>query len=722
VLSQVWYPENYRFTIYALPMLIAGVAILIPGFLVLFQAGRSRVGASYFLLCLTISLYMASSALNNASIDVRLSLLWTKVGNIGVIFIPSSVLLLTALLFGLGRRYRSAIAASIGLSVFFMLGLFLTDLYIRRIELFPWGHWGQYGPLGIAFIIYFIAIMALVLRIYWQAYRHCTTARQKKRYRGLLTAFIGGYLGSVDFLPSLGIPIYPFGYLSVGFFIIVSTYVIIRYRLVDITPELAAGQILETMQGAVIVADLDGRIRVINRAALDMIGLTRAEVLGGDLTTVIPIPAELGDAVRSGERVISREMTWQGRKGRYEVSLSASLLTDMQDNDPVGFVYVATDITERKRMEESLRTGEERLRLALSAANQGWFDLNVQTGKVVVSPEYAIMLGYDPASFATSLQTWFNDIHADDRPLVLKEYQECLATGGPRTMEYRRRTKTNDWNWISSIGKIFEYDVERKPLRLIGIHTDVTERWRFMEACRESEERFRAMIESTHDWLWEVDENARYTYVSPRVQELLGYEPQEVIGRTPYDLMTPEEARRVAEDFGAKAKAHLPLIGLENVNVHKDGHPVMLETSAVPVIDAEGRLKGYRGIDRDITNRKLAEEKIRQLVHEQQIILDTLAIGVIFVMKRMVLWVNPAIRTMFGFSQREAEGMEGRRLYADSRDYERVGREGYALIATGESYTTEAMSLKRDGSTFWIRFTGSAVNPERPAEGSIWML
>lgn len=129
-----------------------------------------------------------------------------------------------------------------------------------------------------------------------------------------------------------------------------------------------------------------------------------------------------------------------------------------------------------------------------------------------------------------------------------------------------------------------------------------------VQALQQSEARFRAMLENTSDWLWEVDSQGVYTFSSNKVFDLLGYTPQEVLGRTPFDLMPAQEARRIAGLFSDIAGSGQPFSGLENINLHKDGHEVVLETSGVPIYDSEGRHLGYRGIDRDITARKRIDE------------------------------------------------------------------------------------------------------------------
>jgi len=156
------------------------------------------------------------------------------------------------------------------------------------------------------------------------------------------------------------------------------------------------------------------------------------------------------------------------------------------------------------------------------------------------------------------------------------------------------------------------------------LQREITERRRAEDRLKESEERFRNLVESTSDWVWEVDANAVYTYASPKVEDLLGHEPDEVIGKTPFDFMPPEEAKRVAAGFKDIAEAQKPFERLENMNLHKDGRLVVLETSGVPIFDANGDFRGYRGIDRDVTERKLAEEALAKEQNLLRTLIDNL--------------------------------------------------------------------------------------------------
>ena len=130
----------------------------------------------------------------------------------------------------------------------------------------------------------------------------------------------------------------------------------------------------------------------------------------------------------------------------------------------------------------------------------------------------------------------------------------------------------------------------------------------------QSEFKFRSLVESSSDWIWEVDENIVYSYSSPHVYDLLGYSAEELIGKkTPFDLMLPDEAVRLKTILNTFVEERKPLRLLENANLHKDGRTVFLETSGMPFFDNEGVFRGYRGIDRDITERKLAQARIQKL-------------------------------------------------------------------------------------------------------------
>ncbi|WP_434685483.1 PAS domain S-box protein [Pseudanabaena minima] len=140
-------------------------------------------------------------------------------------------------------------------------------------------------------------------------------------------------------------------------------------------------------------------------------------------------------------------------------------------------IWVARDISDRKKAEENMRDSEERLRLALMAANQGLYDLNLQTGEAIVSPEYATMLGYDPSEFHETNAKWIERLHPDDIERVAGNYRAYVnGEISNYIVEFRQRTKNGDWKWILSLGKVVERDKLGQPLRMLGTHTDIGDR------------------------------------------------------------------------------------------------------------------------------------------------------------------------------------------------------------------------------------------------------
>ncbi|MCZ2496018.1 diguanylate cyclase [Xylophilus sp. Kf1] len=161
----------------------------------------------------------------------------------------------------------------------------------------------------------------------------------------------------------------------------------------------------------------------------------------------------------------------------------------------------------------------------------------------------------------------------------------------------------------------------------------------------------RDLLDNNSDWIWEVDAQGRYTYCSAMVMAMLGRPPEEVLGRTPFDFMPPAEAARVGQMFGAIVAAARPFSGLVNRNQRPDGSIVVLETSGVPLFDAEGRLRGYRGIDRDIS---ALGERVLQL----EAVYDSAPVALCTVDRSgSVVMANEAMAQLLGIPAADLPGM-----------------------------------------------------------------
>ena len=124
---------------------------------------------------------------------------------------------------------------------------------------------------------------------------------------------------------------------------------------------------------------------------------------------------------------------------------------------------------------------------------------------------------------------------------------------------------------------------------------------------------------------------------------------------------------------------------------------------------------------RDITDRKQAENQLRQALLEQQAILDNASVGIVMIKNRVVLKYNKKIAELFGYGPEEILNSNTRKFYASQKDYDNLGQQAIPVIFRGETFTAECEMRRKDGSLMWTRFVGTAIDAEKPESGSIWV-
>lgn len=279
--------------------------------------------------------------------------------------------------------------------------------------------------------------------------------------------------------------------------------------------------------------------------------------------------------------------------------------------------------------------------------------------------------------------------------------------------------KAGAWDYvikehIRRLGSAVLVALEQKKVR--------EERRMTAAALQKSEERMRDLVFSIADWVWEVDENYIYTYSSQKGSDLLGVSFEDIIGKTPFDFMPPDEAKRVRAIFSEITANKAVIKDLENWNIRKSGEKICLLTNGLPVLDKEGNLKGYRGVDKDITERKRVEKELAQS-HDLLANLTRQVPGVVYQYR-----LYPDRRSAFPYSspgmndiyevtpedvREDATPVFGR-LHPD--DYDHVVNLIQESARTLQTFYCEfRVILPRQG----LRWRWSQAQPERLADGSI---
>ena len=191
-----------------------------------------------------------------------------------------------------------------------------------------------------------------------------------------------------------------------------------------------------------------------------------------------------------------------------------------------------------------------------------------------------------------------------------------------------------------------------RPIRL---HVDELRRTK--EEVQLNERRFRDIADNALEWIWEVDAEGKYTYASPVVEKILGFKPDEVIGKHFYDFFLPEERETLKTAALEAFRTKEPFREFINRNIHKNGYVIWLSTSGVPIVDETGNLLGFRGSDADITERRQAEEKIKRAEKEWKETFNTIPDLILVTDNRhRIVNVNKAMAEKLGLTREELMG------------------------------------------------------------------
>jgi len=285
----------------------------------------------------------------------------------------------------------------------------------------------------------------------------------------------------------------------------------------------------------------------------------------------------------------------------------------------------------RKQAEEALRESEAYLKEAMKIAKLGSWKYDVQKDQFTFNDQFYSLFGttaeLEGGYVMSSGHYAQKFLHPDDSVMVGIETRKALETADPdytAQVDHRIICKNGEIRDITVRIRI-KKDEYGQTVMTYGVNQDITHRKRIEEALRENENRLRQIAERSRTFIWEVDAEGLYSYASHESGTVVGYRPEEIVGKKHFYDLHPDAGRKefkeAAFEFFSRKDS---IINLENPIQTKEGQLVWVLTNGIPILDANGRLLGYRGSDIDITNRKLTEEKIRNNLKEKEILLKEL--------------------------------------------------------------------------------------------------
>jgi len=506
----------------------------------------------------------------------------------------------------------------------------------------------------------------------------------------------------------------------------------IEFVFDDITERKTAEQMLrlrseivETiLEGLLLIRASDGMIVYANPQIEKMFGYDSGELIGKNITTTnAPTNGQSPeDVAKEIEEHLRRLGRWSGevlnkKKDGTPFWCRSNLSTLKSSEYGTIWISVKEDITERKLAENTLTRSEKRFREAMEATNDGLWDWNVETGETYNSPAYYRMLGYEPGDFSNNIQFWLDHIHPEDRTQAVKVNQDCIENRASNfEVEFRMRTKSGGWKWILGRGRTSARDANGRALRMIGTHQDITERRRADEKLRQSVERYQSLFGRMLDGMYRSTHEGRFVDVNTAFVKMFGFtSKQEMLDIT--DIK--KELYFSPEERGS----HLLDTGQEEVEAYrmrrKDGSEIWVEDHGHYVHDKQGNIIYHEGILRDITERRLIEQRLRFRGE----IVENISEGVagIRVSDGVIVYTNPRFEEMLGYGLGELIGKNIATVNAPVNGKRPAEIAAGIIRRLGESrrWSGEIQNIKKDGTPIWCRASVSTL--ESSEYGRIWV-
>lgn len=602
--------------------LVVAAAILLLGIAVLLRT-RGVTRFFFFLITGAASFWLTSFAFMYAAPDQQTALLFARLGHFGAVFIPAAVYDFSAHYVGKGRVLRPvAFFCWLVCGAIAIIGA-VTGRFAPAVHHYAWGYYPRGTATNIVWVLVLTAIMAAAIRLLWTAYRD-SEGKIRERTGALLLAFLVALLGALDFLPAIGVGIYPVGYIAILAFVLIASTAAWNLRLVDLTPAYAAGQILETMKSAVLLVDMEGRIRVVNHEACKMLGYSQADLVGMHIRNILAVD----DYTSTGKLlnslgVLEQNLMWRGANGSTIAVLASSSIVRDANEEPVAVVYVASDYTERKRAEEALRDSEQRYRTLFDSNPLPMWIYDFETLRFIAVNDAAVQhYGYSRDEF---LAMQITDIRPQEEiPSVMTLLPNISGRRGPNMFRHRKKSGAVIDVEITS----FEFVSAGRRTRLV-IAQDVTERRRNEETLRRSEQQYRLLFERNLAGVYRTTVDGRILDCNEAMARIFGYDSrEELLAQTAWSLYFDDEDRQRAIhqlreqksltnlEFRMRRRDNKAIWVLENVTLLEPaGGPEVLEGTIIDITEQKTareqmEYQAYHDMLTDLPNRLLFRDRI----------------------------------------------------------------------------------------------------------------
>lgn len=394
--------------------------------------------------------------------------------------------------------------------------------------------------------------------------------------------------------------------------------------------------------------DLDGTITFVSPQA-SRYGFSADQVIGHNISELVAeedlpgILADIKKTVATGQSTRTTFRLKGSRENPVWLEDNGSLVRK-ENGIPSGITGVLRDITDRKRAEEARRKSEAQLQRLAENAPDMIYHMSLPEGTYrYVSPASVALTGYTPEEFYADPGLIRRLIHPAWQEYLKNQWQALLENRAPPFYEYQIIDRAGNTRWVNQRNMPVTDD-RGKVVAIEGIVSDVTRQKTVERELKRSELRSLAISENAGEWIWEVNPDGIYRYSSPAVTRILGYRPEELVGKMHYyDLFDPSVRDDLKEKTATGFSSREPFHNFINLNRHRNGTPVLLSTSATPVFDEIGMFTGYCGVDEDITEKQHAQE---ELTESRQMLAEAMDLA------HLVNWVYDTGTDMFTFDDR----------------------------------------------------------------------